>query len=196
MQGSGSFTWSITQEEFRNRRKKAIRNLFIPLLFIGVIAGTVGYPLLFLGDLFRDPKSVLATVLYILGGIVLASLVLYFGTGLIRRGTYSYSISEKGISISVGKKKKDYEWILFRGFYEYLTQNASSGKRHVLSDQESKITGGILYLIKKGGFIKIFVVVYTEPDNHEKVINILSNYLSKEESTLSKDLGLTRFEFK
>lgn len=213
-----NISWEITAKEKGGRTQKVLFRLWFPLIILGIIATTVGYPALFTYHLFSQGWSyVLQQTIYTVFGVMASFIILLVINKFARYKERSYFLDNKGITISKGNKKKQYLWDEFDLFFiysqRYITkspqvssnlhpQDSLAGpQRENILRTEQEIVGDIFYLKKKpknilSKLFKSFVVVYSEPDNTSSVNEFLSGHIQKKEMRATSDLGLVFCEFK
>ena len=203
-------TWRITSAEKRERTRKLLLRIWLPLILFGIISVTIAYPLLFTRDLLVKGWSfILEQVLYAGGAIVVGLFVVLIMSRFMPHAERTYILDEEGFAVSKGTKKKRYTWDEFEYFYPYSQRyrSSSSGfrpgesKRQSLFVAEDEVMGQIFYLKKKpknmlGKLYQKFVVVYSEPDNTNAVARFLQRHLPKKQMKATSDSGLVFYEFK
>jgi hypothetical protein len=204
--------WEITADEKRARNQKLLKFIVLPLLIIVVFSQTIAYPLDFFNSLLRGEFKEIIYDIIIFIAVFLITIVLYFAVNKVFPYAYrSYELTADGITIVKNKKKRTYTWHEFNVFIPYSMYRggklsntslvngvdlAIDQTRNNLSSLEENTVGKIFYLRKKSRFIKKFVVLYSEPDNYNKVYDFLKNHIKEEEMNYSSDLGLVLYEFK
>lgn len=196
--------WEITPVEKRSRLHGFILRTWWLFIIIGICAFTLAYPLPFFYRIFSwGFKSTFETILYGLLGIGVAMIFVIAFNSIAPYKLHSYILNETGINISKGKKSKFFSWNQFEFFYPYRTYfkegrtDFGGGNINKVSNIEQEFQGKIIYLKQKSlGFIKSFVVVYTEPDNQNQVVEFLNKHLAQKEMSAASDLGLVFYKFK
>lgn len=212
-----NLSWEITREEKKERTKKVIFRIWLPLIILGIIAATIGYPALFSYNIFaRGWIYIVKQAFYTLIGIGISLLLLLVINKFALYKDRTYFLDDKGLTISKGKRKKIYLWADFEYFYSYSERYASKvsqsfqlhpqdsiggPEREKIFGAEREIVGEIFYLKCRPRNIfaklyKTFVVIYSEPNNLKVVNKFLSDHLQKKQMGAASDLGLIFYEFK
>lgn len=211
MNNYGSLFWEISPSKKRKQIQKFI-----------LISGPILILLFVLGLITYFPRSTIHTIVshglsYFLSNIFYAAIgisgailsFLLFNRLLPYRNS-AYYLDNEGILVVRGNKKKHFLWSEFECFCPYrgYSRNTSLNKLDRMEDAGKyaydaslQIQGRIFYLQKKRKNIfsklyKVFVVVYSIPENSESVYNFISKYLMKKEMTNITDLGLVFYKFK
>jgi hypothetical protein len=199
-------TWEITPSEKREQIKNFISKTW--LVLVGLVIFSLFY---YVSDFFswalrEGIKPALLRVIYVAIGVVVFIGLFFLLNKFIPYRLRTYRLDNAGIAISKGKKKKYFSWNEFECFYPYRFYQSypnypGESMRGQLLEAGQQIEGQIFYLKKKSiGFFselcRIFVVVYSEPDNSKAVSKFLSKYLPSRKMTSSTDLGLVFYQFK
>jgi|GEM_PF-3339502 len=207
-ENSQNLKWEITPIEKRQRNQQALI-LFLKLspIIIGIMATGIAKVELSLRDFLY---AILYAILFF-WGIILFALIINKIYPFSQR---IYLLDNQRITISKGRKKISYLWSDFEyfyepaiGYYNKKSSNYSDSYSSIYEDVKSAekemktIEGRTFYLKRKSSnflskFYKIFVVVYSEPDNSENVLEFLRICLSHKQQTLKNDLGLIIYKFK
>jgi hypothetical protein len=209
--------WQITPEEKRKRNKKLILIIWPLLIILIVISATTSYPL------SNSFNSLSKGIFYTKNGVILSLLLVVFIPFILlllnRVFLYkkrTYILDDNKLTVSKGKKKKEYLWSDFDFFYRYLSKydtNPYKGiskispyrygekERNKIFGSQKEIAGEIFYLKKKSNSLfsklyKIFIVIYSEPENNDEVMKFLSTHLNKRPMKSTSDLGLVFYKFK
>jgi len=143
-------------------------------------------------------------------GIILLALII---NKLFPYQKRVYYFDHQRITISKGHKTKSYLWSDFECFYQYASQrgqqkSSRNSSKFILkedieriSEVAEKIQGHSFYLRrKKVSFLsklyKIFVVIYSKPDNSKAVKKNLSKHLPQMAMESNTDLGLVFYQFR
>ena len=210
--------WKITAVEKKKRTQRLIFRIWLPFIILGIIAATIGYPMLFSYHFItKGWIFILRQIIYTTIGVIGSLLLLLLINRFIPYQERSYFLDNNGLIISKGRKKKHYLWSDFEHFYPYSERYISGppqdvqqwhpqdyvagGKREEIFKAESKTMGGIFYLKKKPKNIlsklyKSFVIIYSEPNNTNAVLKFLSSHLPTKQMKATSDLGLALYEFK
>lgn len=213
-----NLNWTITAEERKKRTRKLVFRVWAPFIVLGVIAATIGYPASFAHDIAaRGWFLTLQQAFYAMAGMAAGMLAMLLVNEIFPYSERTYLLDCKGLSVSSGKKKKNYPWDDFKCFYPYseryfskASRNsgqsgaqsfAGENRRGEIFNAEQEIAGAVFYLEKKPGnsfsrLFKFFVVVYSEPDNTKAVNKFLSEHLQRKTMKAASDLGLVSCEFK
>jgi hypothetical protein len=199
-------TWEIIPSEKRGQIKNFISKTW--LVLIGLVIFSLFY---YVSDFFswalrEGIKPALLRVVYVAIGVVAFIALFFLLNKFIPYRLRTYRLDDAGIAISKGKKKKYFSWKEFECFYPYRSYQSypsypGESMRGQLFEAGQQIEGQIFYLKKKSiGFFsklcRIFVVVYSEPDNSKAVSKFLSKHLPSRKMTSSTDLGLVFYQFK
>ena len=214
---SSTLKWEITPAERRKRVRKLIFIAWFPLFILGVLASTITYPASFTYDLLlRGLPYVLKNALWTVAWVMLSTVILLIVNQFFPHKTRTYVLNNETISISRGRKGKTYSWEDFEYFYPYSKRYRTNlykgldnidphkigeNQREKMFSAERDTTGELFYLKRKPeGFIsklfKVFVIVYSEPDNNTQVVNFLSRHLERKDMKSTSDLGMVFYEFK
>lgn len=182
--------WEITSAE----KRKQIQKFTL-----------IGGPIIILVSLVvlisESSEDIFATISSIIGSFVLLLVVNRLWPYHNRR----YHLDDNGITISKGENEKTFLWSEFECFYLYSSERGHNGRMigevRRVHDMSLQIQGQIFYLKRRqDGIIakmrKVFVVVYSEPEKSNSVLNFLSQRLTKKEMSDTTDLGLVSYEFK
>ena len=213
-----NLSWKITATEKKERTQKLIFRVWLPLIILGIVAATIGYPMLFTYQFITNGwPFILQRIIYTTIGAIGSLLLLLLINKFIPYQERTYFLNDSGVTISKGSKKKNYLWSDFEYFYPYLEryisepprdfpqlhpQDSIGGpEREKIFGAEQEIVGEIFYLKKKPKNIfsrlyKFFVVIYCEPNNTGTVNKFLSNYLQRKTMKATSDLGMVFYEFK
>jgi hypothetical protein len=199
-------TWKITPSEKRERIKNFISKTW--LILVGLVIFSLFY---YVSDFFswvlhEGIKPAFLRVIYVAIGVVVFIALFFLLNKIVPYRLRAYRLDDTGIVISKGKKKKYFPWNKFECFYPYRSYQSypnypGESMRGQLLEAGQQIEGQIFYLKKKSiGFFsqlcRIFVVVYSEPDNSRAVSKFLSKHLPSKKMTSSTDLGLVFYQFK
>jgi hypothetical protein len=199
-------TWEIIPSEKRGQIKNFISKTW--LVLIGLVIFSLFY---YVSDFFswalrEGIKPALLRVVYVAIGVVAFIALFFLLNKFIPYRLRTYRLDDAGIAISKGKKKKYFSWKEFECFYPYRSYQSypsypGESMRGQLFEAGQQIEGQIFYLKKKSiGFFsklcRIFVVVYSEPDNSKAASKFLSKHLPSRKMTSSTDLGLVFYQFK
>jgi hypothetical protein len=105
----------------------------------------------------------------------------------------TYHLTRNKLVISKGRTTKEYQWSDFEYFFSALRMKSWLGE--INKESKAKM-GGVYYLRKRSRFPKIFVIVYSEPENDREVVNFLSDHLEKREISALDGIGLISYKFK
>lgn len=200
-----SLSWTITPSERRCQIKKFISIAWIPLTGL-VVFSCFEYVSNFVSWTLRDgiEKAIVNVISMVVG--VLIMIFLFFIVNLIfPYKKRSYILNREGIKIAKGRKERFFLWNDFDFFYSYrmirLGPEDKDFFREGLSKAGDSLEGKIFYLKKKavGPFsklYKVFVIVYSEKDNSDKVLKFLSLKLQRKQMKPDSDLGLVSYKFK
>ena len=214
-------TWTITPSERRKQVKEFISRAWLILIVLAVSFLFYYRRNLSSRILYEEINPITLGLYTAIGIIALTCLVLLLNK-IVPYKLRTYRLDSSGITISKGKKKKYFSWKEFECFYLYQVSRVSSNHprklyqsysnypeeymseesmRTQLLETEQQIEGQIFYLKKKSSgffskFYKVFVVVYSKPNNSKAVARFLSNHLPSRKMTLSTDLGLVFYQFK
>jgi len=199
-------TWEITPSEKRKQVRKFILNVW-PVLVGFVIFSLFYYVSGFLSwMLHQGIKPALSMVLYVAIGVTVCIWLFFILTKFLPYKLRTYHLDNTGITISKGRKKKYFPWNQFECFYTYRVYQSypnypGESMREQILKTGQQIEGQVFYLKKKSkGFLsrfcKIFVVIYSKPDNSKDVLKFLSKHLPQRKMTWSTDLGLVFYQFK
>lgn len=199
-------TWEITPLEKRKRIRKFILKVWLAVIGLIIFSSFWNISGFYSWALRQGIKSAFFEVIYITIAAAIFIWLFFFLNELTPYKLRTYRLDNRGIEISKGKKKKYFSWNEFECFYPYRFYRSYPNypgelfRRRILK-LEQQIRGQIFYLKKKstGPFaklFKVFVVVYSEPDNIKAVEEFLSKHLPKKKRTLSIDLGLIFYQFK
>ena len=191
-------SWEITISEKRKRIKKLIMVIGYPFFVIGITTVMFSY----LGmravavNGFKGFFQLFITIVIVLIlSIAMMTLVGRFYPFAYRK----YILDENGITIIKNKKEKKYIWQQIDFFYMYSKKYGNIKDKNIsgIYQADNDIMGEIFYLKKRNTFIaKVFIVVYSEPNNSNSVRNFLSSFIREERMTSMSDLGLIFYKFK
>jgi hypothetical protein len=153
-------------------------------------------------------------ILLVFAGIMIIFYLLTATLGKFKGKTYK--INEVGIFVSKGNKQKTYSWNDFECFYTHtlvapnrkyykdtkdFIEKGGSADLVAMQEQFDAIGGSVYYLQKKkvsflDKFRKVFVVIYSEPDNSKEVAEALKVYLPHEIMEPFTDAGMVKYEFR
>lgn len=195
-------TWEITPSE----KRRQVRNFILKTWLIFVVLAILSFTNFFDWTLREGIKPVLFTVIHAAIGVVVSIWLFFLLNEFIPYKSRAYRLDDSGIVISKGKKKKYFSWNEFECFYPYRAyQNypnyLEESMRGQLLEAEKQIEGQIFYLKKKptsffSKLYKIFVVVYSKPNNSKEVSKFLAKHLPSRKMTPITDLGLVFYQFK
>jgi len=199
-------TWKITPLEKREQIKKSILKAWLAL--VGLVIFSLFYYLSgFFSWAFREgiKPAFFRVVCVAIGVVAFVGLFFLLNKFIVYR-LRTYRLDDSGIAISKGKKKKYFSWEEFECFYSYryyrnYPNYPGESTRKQLLEAGQRIEGQIFYLKKKSSGLfsklcKIFVVVYSKPDNSKAVSKFLNKHLPNRKMTSSTDLGLVFYQFK
>lgn len=209
-------SWSITKKEKKEQIQKVLITVAIPLIILGIMAATIGYPGLFTDKLLSKGIAYILYDVFFMIVVIAAAVFLFFLVNKIfPYAERSYFMDDSGINITKGKKNKKYSWDEFECYYPYSERSWVSAKvvrkenenyigqsyRDTIHNEEKNLIGDIFYLKKKGkNFIskiyKKFVVVYGEAENSSTISRFLAHNLPRKTMTNTSDLGMVFYEFK
>lgn len=206
--------WEISREETRSRRARIFRACFK----LGVIFG-IGWGFVILNICSDDItycgagsylQSLRDLLPWALGAFMLPSAVIamaFFINKLYPYAQRKYVLSRDFFSVSKGFRSKMYHWEEFSTFYTFrftrINQKIPTSDvqaEGLALERNIKDISGTRFLLRKKPaifkFIKNFVVIYSEPDNHESVLKYLKTRLPEGNLDEFTDSGLVISKFK
>lgn len=206
--------WEISPGEAKSRRTKALKAGFYFCVMLGVLWGVTVLFTCADDRTYCGAGSFLQSILDMLPWALFVSILpcaIVALTLLVNKiyphSSRKYVLSNDFLSISKGSKSRTYRWNEFSSFYAY--HFTRTGEKSTATDIQAKglalekkikEIGGTKFLLKKkAGILRLmkkFVVIYSEPDNQERVYEYLKNSLPEGKLDEFTDSGFVSLEFK
>lgn len=187
--------WEITDTEKRKRTREGIKRK-IPYVFPMLVSAAVI-------EYFKINSYILPLIFVV--AIILGFLVVYVATYIYPYKKRQYVIDDSGIYVARGKKNRKYIWEDFDYFFSdpdrksYGDSNyKNKEKRESFVKDIKNIEGETFFLKLKPSdvFLRLInnvLVIYTEPDNRDKVYNFLSQKLTERNGL---NVSFVHYQFK
>ncbi|PJA88510.1 MAG: hypothetical protein CO139_02595, partial [Candidatus Moranbacteria bacterium CG_4_9_14_3_um_filter_36_9] len=191
--------WILTSDERRDVSKKII----IRLLYASI---SVLFGFLFLRIIELEISLIKYFVFLYILIIVIAFVPAYIYTLLSKPKKLIYNLTNQGVIVSKGTEKGEFNWSDFAYFYiNYLeiqdvNKNSRDEEKKGYFNKMRNICGETYYLklnptgiFSKINIIERSLVIYTNPDNYQKVYVFL---LTKLQQKPAENIGFQKYYFK
>jgi len=204
-------SWEITRTEKRDRVRQLLLAIGATFILVSVIGALLYRPFSFartystgrLDDFFY---TAIMVVISTIGAVYILFLMNKFLPYVERK----YYLDNNGVTVWKGGRKKQFTWNELESFSVHQSMYFIESTRdwpgeHMRKEMyltSERIEGKVFYLFKRsknkflGFFYKTFVVLYSEPEISQKVLDFLLRYLPQRDMKPTVDLGLRFYYFK